>query len=117
MLAEDEVVVETAERNEAWHEEFYGEENSIWDLLRANDYDTTDMVLNGYLKTGECSVTNVKIDGTFVISVALSSLSADNEVLNENFPELKYYDSGKDYMITFYFSGYPSKEEVISLLE
>lgn len=112
------LVVETSERGREWENEigngtiknFLEEEKGLsyeyW-ALEAKEYN-----LNGNIQSmWSCE------DGVYVISVLWSSVSNDNEMIEEYFPGLKDYDAKEDDKVTFLIAGYPGKEEIMEILQ
>lgn len=111
---------EINERGREWKNEIDDEEDTITNFLEEKGF---SYEYAGALEEREyrCNRMVQKLwsydDGTYVISVLWSSLSKDNEMLDEYFPGLKDYEAKEDDRVTFFIAGYPDKEEIMEFLQ
>lgn len=111
-----------SERGREWQDEIDGEKDTITNYLEEKGLSFGDF---GALEEGEYVFSPMVIrsrlwsyeDGTFAISVLWSSVSKDQEMLDEYFPGLKDYDAKEDDRVTFLITGYPGKEEIMEILQ
>lgn len=111
---------EISEKGREWKNEIDDEGDTITNFLEKQGL---SFEYAGALEKGEyrCNSLVQKFwnydDGTYVISVLWSSLSKDNEMLDEYFPGLKDYEAKEDDRVTFFITGYPDKEEIMEILQ